>query len=92
MVFNEHFYSVTNLDVRVLAEFAEWNDTIALVSDVNHCFALVKCDNGTFDYILVFDGVKRFVISFGELFARFFTTGFAFFVGFPIEIFDWRIF
>ncbi len=92
LIFDEYLNSVANLDVGIVAEFAERNDAIALVSDVNHSFALVECDDGTFDYILVFDGVERFVISLGEFFARLLTVGFAFLVGVPVEIFDGGIF
>lgn len=92
LVFDEYLYSVADFDVGVVAEFAHGDDAVALVADVNHCFALVQGDDGTFDYILVLDGVERFVIGTGEFLARFGAGGFAVFVGIPIEVFDRGVF
>ena len=92
LVLDEDFHGVADLDVGVVAEFVHGDDAVALVSDVNHSLALVESDDGTFDYILVLDGVERLVIGAGELFARLLTGGFAFFVGLPVEIFDRGIF
>jgi len=92
LVFDEYLYGVADFDVGVVAELAHGNDAIALVADVNHSFALVKGDDGTFDYILVLDGVERFVIGAGEFLARFGAGGFAVFVGIPIEVFDRGVF
>ena len=88
LIFDEHFHGVADLDVGIVAEFAHWDDAVALITDVNHGFALVECDNGTFDYILVLDGVERLIVGAGELFAGLLTGGFAFFIGVPIEVFD----
>ena len=92
MVFNENLNIVTNLQVGVVTEFVQWNNTIRLVADVNHYLALVDCNNGTFSYFFVLNCVKAFVVGLFQLFVRFLSLSFASFIGFPIEIFNWRIF
>ncbi len=92
LVFDEHFNYVANLDVGVVAEFVHGDDTVRLVADVNHSLTLVEGDDGTFDYVFVLNGVERLVVSFGEFLTGFFTSGFAVFVGVPVEIFDGRVF
>ncbi len=52
LIFDEDFYSVADFNIGIVAEFADGNNAVALVADVNHCFALVERDNGTFDYFL----------------------------------------
>ncbi len=86
LIFDEDFHGVADLDVGIVAEFVHRDDTVALVADVNHSFAFVERDDGTFDYVFVFDGVERFVVGFGELFTSLLSGSFAFFVGFPIEV------
>ncbi len=91
LVFDENLNYIANLDVGIVAEFIDGDDTVAFVADVNHRFALVEGDDGTFDYLFVFNGVKRLIVGLGEFFAALATVVFAVFVGVPIEIFDWRI-
>ena len=86
LIFDENFHSVADFDFGIVAEFVHRDDTVALVSDVNHSFAFVERDYGTFDYVFVFDGVERFVVGFGELFTSLLSSSFAIFVGFPIEV------
>ena len=58
LVFNEDLNDIANLDVGIVAEFADRDDAVALVADVNHCLTLVERDDGTFDYVLVLYGVE----------------------------------
>ena len=92
LVFDEHLDNVADFDVGVVAEFVHRDDAVRLVADVNHSFAFVERDDGTFDYIFVFNGVERFIVGFGEFLTRFVALVFAFFIGIPIEIGDWRVF
>ena len=52
LVLDEYLYSVANLQVGIVAEFAKRNDSVRLVANVNHYLTLVECDNGTFGYCL----------------------------------------
>ncbi len=58
LVLNEHFHNVTDLNIGIVTELVHRDDTVALVSDVNHSLTLVERNNGTFDYIFVLDGVE----------------------------------
>ena len=52
LIFDEDFYSVADFNIGIVAEFADGNNAVALVADVNHCLTLVERDDGTFDYFL----------------------------------------
>ena len=88
LVFDEDFHLVADFDVGVVAEFAHGDDAVGFVVDVNHGFALVECDDGTFDYFFVFYRVERFFVGGGEFGTRTFAGCVAMFVGFPIEVFN----
>ena len=92
LVLDEDFHNVADLDVGVVAEFVHGDDTVALITDVNHGLALVEGDDGTFDYLFVLDGVERFVVGLGEFLTALVALGVAVFVGFPVEISDGRVF
>ena len=92
LIFDEHFHNVAHLDVGIVAEFVHGDDTVGLVADVNHSLTFVQGDDGTFDYVLVFDGVERFIVGLGKLLARLLALVIAVFVGIPVEIGDRRVF
>ena len=53
LVLDVNLNGITNLQVRVVAELAHGDDTIALETDVDNNFALVHCNNGTVHNIVV---------------------------------------
>ena len=59
LVLNVHLNGVTYLQVGVVAEFAGRYDTIALEADVHHYLALVHCDYGAINHVVVTYLVQR---------------------------------
>ena len=63
-----NLYLVTDLQIRIVAEFRSGDDTIALVANVDNNFLLVNRDNRTFNYLMVCYLVQGFIVSLVELF------------------------
>ena len=53
LAFHVNFHLVARFEVGIVAEFGNGDDTVGLVSDVNHHFAVVLGNHGTFDDFLV---------------------------------------
>ena len=66
--FYVNLYLVTDLQIRIVAEFRSGDDTIALVANVDNNFLLVNRDNRTFNYLMVCYLVQGFIVSLVELF------------------------
>ena len=92
LIFDINLYFVSHFQIGIVAEFAHRNDTIRFVTDVYDYLALVQGDNRTFDYLFVFNGVQRLVISFYQFVVAFVAIHFAIFIGVPVEIFYRAIF
>ena len=88
LVFDVDFDRVTHFEIGIVTEFVHRNNAIGFVTDVYNNFAFVDRDNGSFDYLFVFDSVERLVISGHQLFAALLADNFAFFIGVPVEIFN----
>lgn len=88
LVLDEYLYGVADLEVGVVAEFGDGDDAVGLVTDVNHHFALVDGDDGTFDYLFVLDRVERLVVGRGEVLAALGSLGVAVFVGGPVKVLE----
>ena len=88
LVLDEYLYSVANLQVGIVAEFAKRNDSVRLVANVNHYLTLVECDNGTFGYIFVLNSVQRLVVGLFQFLKRFASLSVTLLIGFPIEVFN----
>ena len=63
-----NLYLVTDLQIRIVAEFRSGDDTIALVADVDNNFLLVNRNHRTFNNLMVGNLAKGFVVSLVELF------------------------
>ena len=68
LAFNVNFYLVAHLEFRIVAEFTDRDDTIALVANVYNYFALVDSDDSTFNDVVFVDATKSLVISLLEFF------------------------
>ena len=88
LVLDEDLHFVADLDVGVVAELAEGDDAVALVTDVDHGLTLVEGDDRAFDHFFVLDGVEALVVSLRELLARLAGMGFAILKCVPVEVFN----
>ena len=88
MVFDINFDRIAHFEFGVVTEFVHRNNAIGFVTDVDNNFTFVDRNNRSFDYLFVFYGIERLVISSDQFLAAFFADYFAFFIGFPVEVFN----
>lgn len=60
-------YFVAYLQVGIVAELRSGDDTIALVTNVDHYLFLINRDNGTLDYLVLLNLVQRVIVGFLEI-------------------------
>ena len=68
-VFNENLNFVADLEVGVVTEFRNGDDSVGFVADVDDGFTFVEGDDRAFGHFLVLYGVEGFVVSFCQFFA-----------------------
>ena len=69
--FHVNFYSVTDFEIGVVAEFAYGDDTIALRTDAHHNFTLGDVSNFTFSNFVLVNVVESLVVGSNESFLSF---------------------
>ena len=82
---NEHFHLITDLEVRVVAEFGSRDDTFALGADVHHYFAFVDGGDHTFHHFVFSDLGEGLLVLGKSLFLGALVYAFVF-KGIPIEV------
>ena len=95
LAFHIDFHLVARLEVGVVAEFGNGDDTVGFVTDVDHHFAVVLRNDGPFDDFLIGNLLEGVAILFVHRILRTFLFGvFFFFFDFvvfefvPVEVLD----
>ena len=63
LIFDVHLNGVADLQFGIVTEFADGDDAIALVADVDNHFALADRDDRTFNYFVFVDATQCVVVS-----------------------------
>ena len=88
LIFDVNLYFVPDFEVGVVAEFADGDDAVALVADVDDHFALVDGDDLSLDDLMVVDAGEALFVSAGLLLQALFGLCPAFLVAFPVAVLE----
>ena len=86
LIFNVDFNGVADLQVGVVAEFADGDDAVALVANVDHYFALVHGNDSAVHHLVFTDFVEGFVVGLCKFFLAYARYGATFLKRLPVEV------